>query len=141
MEKEYVQTYVVAGVVIKKDGKYLLVQENRPEDEKVHGLWNFPAGRVDKGDTIEETAVKEAKEESGLDVRLIRKLGIFQESAEVPPKHAFEAEITSGELNWSKDEMLDAKWFTWQEIEMMKDKLRSEWIIEAIKILENNKNN
>lgn len=132
------QVRVVAGVVIKQDGKYLLIQENHP-DPKVYGLWNFPAGRVEKGDTIEETAIKEAKEESGYDVKLVRKIDIFHENTEVPVKHAFEAKIVGGELKWPKEEILDAKWFSLEELESMKDKLRGEWILGAIKILESGK--
>lgn len=130
-----IQTYIVAGVVIRQDGKYLLVQENMP-GQKAHGLWNFPAGRAEEGDTIEQTAVKEAKEESGYDVELIRKLGIFQADAQTPPKHAFEAKIVGGSPNWPSEEILDAKWFTRSEIEAMKDKLRSEWIIGAVDMME-----
>jgi 8-oxo-dGTP pyrophosphatase MutT (NUDIX family) len=137
MEK-LIQTYIVAGVVVKQDSKYLLVQENAP-GEKAHGLWNFPAGRAEEGDTIERTAIKEAKEESGYDVELIRKLGIFQANTQTPPKHAFEAKIIGGELAWPADEIQQAKWFTREEIEKMKDKLRSEWIIEAIDIMEEGK--
>jgi len=134
MEK-LIKTYIVAGVVIKKDGKYLLVQENRPGTE-VHGLWNFPAGRVGEGSTIEETAVKEAKEECGYDVELVRKLDVFQESSKVPPKHAFEARIIGGELKWPEDEILSADWFSFNELKEMKEKLRGEWILGAITILE-----
>jgi 8-oxo-dGTP pyrophosphatase MutT (NUDIX family) len=130
-----IQTYIVAGAVIKKDGKYLLVQENRPGTD-VHGLWNFPAGRVEEGSTIEETAVKEAKEECGYDVELVRKLDIFQESSKVPPRHAFEAHIIGGELKWPEDEISDAKWFSFKELKEMKKMLRGEWILEAINILE-----
>lgn len=95
--KKLAQTSIVAGVVIKQDGKYLLVQENRP-GTKVHGLWNFPAGRVEEEDTIEVTAIKEAKEEAGYDVELSRKLDIFQAYSKTPPKHAFEARIIGGKL-------------------------------------------
>ena len=126
---------IVAGVVIKQDGKYLLVKENRP-GTNVHGLWNFPAGKVEKGDSIEKTAIKEAKEEVGYDVELIRRLGIFQASVAAPPKHAFEAKVVGGSLQWPKDEILEAKWFTWQKIQRMKNRLREEWIIEAIRIIE-----
>lgn len=133
MEKEVIKVAVVAGVVIKKDGKYLLVQEKQ---SKVYGLWNFPAGRVDVGDTIEQTAIKEAKEETGYEVELIKKIDIFQESATEPPKHAFEAKIIGGKLKYPKDEILDARWFTFEEIQGMKDRLRSGWIINAISILE-----
>lgn len=129
-------TCIVSGVVIKQDGKYLLVQENRPSNAQVHGLWNFPAGRVDEGDTIEETAIKEAKEEAGYDVELIRKLGIFQAHSKTPPKHAFQARIIGGSLQFPPDEILDARWFTREEIENMKDKIRSERVLGAIEILE-----
>jgi len=132
------QVRVVAGVVIKQNDRYLLVQENHP-NPKVYGLGNFPAGRVDKGDTIEKTAIKEAKEESGYDVELVRKIAIFHENIEVPVKHAFEAKIMGGELKWPKDEILDAKWFTLEELEEMKDKLRGEWILGAIKIMDGTK--
>lgn len=136
MEKEIVKVAIVAGVVIKKDGKYLLVQEKQT---KAYGLWNFPAGRVDLGDTIELTAVKEAREESGYEVELIRKIDIYQESASEPPKHAFEAKIISGELKFTEDELLDARWFTLDEIKSMKDRLRGEWILQAISDMENNR--
>jgi len=128
-----VTTFIVAGVVIKRDGKYLLVQEKQP---KAYGLWNWPAGRVEIGDSIEETAIKEAKEETGFDVELIRKLSIFQNDINTPPKHSFEAKIIGGELKYPEDEILDAKWFTLDEIKNMQDKLRGDWIMGAIGVLE-----
>ncbi len=124
---------IVAGVVIKKNNKFLLIQEKQP---KAYGLWNWPAGRVEQGDTIEQTAIKEAKEECGYDVKLIKKLGIFQDTTNTPPKHAFEATISGGELKIPEDEIMDAKWFTKDEIYQMKDKLRSEWVIGAIEKME-----
>lgn len=132
MEKETIKADVVAGVVLKKDGKYLLVQEKK----KARGLWNFPAGRVDAGESFEETAIREAKEESGYDVELIREIDVFQSTPTDAVKHAFEAKIIGGELNFPEDELLDAKWFTFEEIKEMKDKLRSDWILGAISILE-----
>ncbi|MBI4020975.1 MAG: NUDIX hydrolase [Candidatus Aenigmarchaeota archaeon] len=124
---------VVAGVVLKRKGAYLLVQERGPA---AYGLWNLPAGRVDVGETIEHAAVREAKEEVGYDVALGRKLGVFQRAATDPPKHAFEATIAGGKLRVPKDELLDARWFTFEEIESMQGKLRGEWIMEAVCILE-----
>ncbi|OGF22000.1 hypothetical protein A2Y83_03240 [Candidatus Falkowbacteria bacterium RBG_13_39_14] len=91
---------------------------------------------MDVGDSIEKTAIKEAKEESGFDVELVRKLDIFQKDANEPPQHAFEAKIIGGELKYPEDEILDAKWFTADEIKSMKDKLRGEWILGAIAMLE-----
>lgn len=100
----------------------------------------MPAGKVDEGLTITETAVKEAKEETGYDVKLLRKIGVYQEAENNAVKHVFEAEIIGGDLNPLKDEILDAKWFSYKEILAMKAKLRdSDYIILAIKELEFNK--
>jgi len=130
MEKETVYARVVAGVVIEKEGKHLLVQEKKPQ---VYGQWNLPAGKVDVGDTLEQTAIKEAKEEVGFDVKLICKIGIFQQNAEDAVKHAYKADVIGGKLTFPKDEILDARWFSLDEIKAMRNKLRGEgWVIEAI---------
>jgi 8-oxo-dGTP diphosphatase len=123
------KTYIVAGVVLCKMDKYLLVQEKK---EIAKGLWNIPAGKVEVGYTIEQTAVKEVKEETGYDVTLIRKIDIFQENEKVPARHAFLGEIVGGELTFPEDEILDVQWFTYDEIRGMKEKLRSEWVLGAI---------
>lgn len=126
----YTFMVVVAGVVLCRDEKYLLVQEKKTS---CYGRWNLPAGKIEEGYSIEETAVKEAKEESGFDVELVEKIGIYQESATQPVKHIFAAKIIGGELNFTEDEILDAKWFTYDEILENKENLRENFIIEAIK--------
>ena len=128
-----IQINLVAGVIIKKDGKYLLVQEKLP---KAYGLWNFPAGKVEEGDIIAHTAIKEAKEETGYDVKLLRHVGVFNSPEKICPcKHAYEAEIIGGELKFPEDEIMDAKWFSYDEIKKMKDKLRGGWVLEAIDLI------
>ncbi len=135
--KKLIQVNVVGGVVIKKDGKYLLVQEKKSE---VYELWNLPAGKVEQGSTIEETAIKEAKEETGFDVKLLRKVGIYHKNEDKAVKHIFEAKIVGGELNYPKDEILDTKWFSYKEILAMKDKLRNpDCILPALKEVEHKK--
>jgi len=127
---------IASGVVIKKDNKYLLVQENIG---KIKGLWNLPAGKVEKGLTFAENAKKEAKEETGYDVKIIKEIGIFQKDGE-SVRHAFEAEIISGELKFPKEEIADVKWFTMEEIKKIKDKLRSDWVLGAIELMEEQRN-
>ena len=127
---------IVAGCIIRSDdGNYLLVQEKQP---KVYGLWNLPAGHVDKGESIEVAAVREVKEETGYDVELGDKIGIYHETVESPVRHAFVATIIGGELNVQPDEILDAKWFSFDEITVMKrdGKLRVDWIYDAMSKVE-----
>lgn len=127
---------VVAGCVVKRqDGKYLMVQEKQ---KKVYGLWNIPAGHVDKGETIEAAAIREVKEESGYDVTLGDKINIYHETVESPVRHAFAATITGGELKIQTEEILDAGWFSFAEITAMAKagKLRVDWIYDAISRVE-----
>ncbi len=136
-EKTIAWSKVVAGCVIRnEEGKYLLVQESRP---KVYGLWNLPAGHVDKGETIEEAAIREAREETGLEVELVRKLGIWHETTDTPVRHAFEAKVSGGELRPQEGEVLDVRYFSYEEIGAMlkEEKLRVSWIYEAITMVEN----
>ncbi len=123
---------VVAACVIKdQEDKYLLVQEAQP---KVYGLWNLAAGHVDKDESIEDAAIREAKEETGLDVKLLNKVDIWHDKVEEPIRHAFIVEVTGGEIAPQPGEVLDVKWFTYDQIVQMKrdGKLRVEWIFDAI---------
>ena len=41
------------------------------------GYWALPGGRMDPGETVEQTIVREVKEETGLDVEIVRKIGEY----------------------------------------------------------------
>jgi len=123
--------FVVVGSVIQKDGKYLLVQEKQ---EHVYGLWNLPAGKAEKNFSIAENAIKEVKEETGLDVGIIREIDIYHQEGGKSVKHAFEAKIIGGKLKFPKDEILDVKWLSLEEIKELdsQGKIRSDWVVKAI---------
>jgi len=131
MEKSPLLTPVVAGVVLKRDGKYLLVQEKNPS---CYGKWNLPAGKVDQGDTLEQAAVREAKEETGFDVELQRKLDVYQVKATDPAKHVYVAVSVGGSLRVPKDELLDVRWFSLEEIRQLSadGELRDPFVLESI---------
>ncbi len=133
MEKEYLQVFVAAAVILEKDYKYLMVQEAK---EEAYGLWNLPAGRVEVGETIEDAAVREVKEETGYSVNLLGKVAIFHESHEHGIKHVYAGEITDGDLDIPEGEILDAQWFSFEEIEAMRDQVRKPWVIDSIRIFE-----
>lgn len=127
---------VVAACVIKNsEGNYLLVQESQP---KVYGLWNLAAGHVDKDESIEDAAIREAKEETGLDVELIDKVGIWHDKVDEPIRHAFTVKVVGGEVKPQPSEVLDVQWFSYDQITKMRKngKLRVEWIFEAITLVE-----
>jgi ADP-ribose pyrophosphatase YjhB (NUDIX family) len=63
----YVNPIPASAVVVVEDGKILLV---RRAIEPKKGLWSLPAGFIEIDETVRECAVREAKEETGLDVEL-----------------------------------------------------------------------
>jgi len=64
----------IAGkAVIIHSGKVLILRESKKYDDGTHaGRYDLPGGRVEPGEHIEETLVREAKEECGLDVEVGR---------------------------------------------------------------------
>lgn len=56
---------VVAGIAIR-DGKALLSQ--RPPGKKLEGLWEFPGGKIDPGETPDAALQREFREELGVDI-------------------------------------------------------------------------
>ena len=58
---------VAACALVDADGRVLLAQ--RPEGKALAGLWEFPGGKVEAGESPEETVVRELKEELGIVTR------------------------------------------------------------------------
>jgi ADP-ribose pyrophosphatase YjhB (NUDIX family) len=71
----YLNPRPVAGVIpVRDDGRLLLV---RRTIEPRSGMWVFPGGFIDVGETVEEAAVRETLEEARLSVTDLRLVGVF----------------------------------------------------------------
>ncbi|MBT3339104.1 MAG: NUDIX domain-containing protein [Anaerolineae bacterium] len=110
-----------------------------------NGQWCLPSGGVDPGETVEETCVREVYEETGLNVRVTRFVGVYSDPhrmVEYPDGNkvhvvalSFEAEIIGGELGLS-DETTDFDYFTPEEMEKLDMLLNhKERILDAYKNL------
>ena len=68
MSVEHKILLVAACALIDTDGRILLAQ--RPEGKTLAGLWEFPGGKVEGGETPEECLVRELEEELGIVTRV-----------------------------------------------------------------------
>lgn len=98
---------IAATVVIVADGKVLLVKR---EDLEV---WALPGGGVDEGESLAETAVREAYEETGVQVELTHLIGLYSEIGSWSDWHvaSFAAAVVGGELQTQLGEVLDLRFF------------------------------
>ena len=72
----YYDPKVAAAGIVEREGKILMVKRaNQPG----YGLWSIPGGYVDRGEVVEEAAVREVWEETGLRVEILRMVGLFSE--------------------------------------------------------------
>lgn len=112
---------VIAGCVVEKDNKILMVQEGL---DFCYGQWNFPAGHVDEFENITDAAIREVKEETGLDVKLKGVLPICETELrdETHVIVRFVAEVIGGKIEFDTAEILDVKWVDIADIEKMTDK-------------------
>lgn len=79
-EKTHVPVSLQAGgvVILNERGDILLVRELGVTDQMAKaGLWHIPSGSVEEGENPQDTAVREAHEETGLRVRLVRFLNTY----------------------------------------------------------------
>ena len=109
----YLDPKVAVGTIIRDASDRLVLV--RRAIEPGYGLWVFPGGYVDRGEEITAAALREAREESGLDVRLDRLVNIYSYGGRSPIIIVYAATALGGEL-CGDDECLEARLFGPQEI-------------------------
>ena len=109
----YLDPKVAVGTIISgDDGRVVLV---RRAIEPGYGLWVFPGGYVDRGEDIRAAALREAREEAGLDVRLDGLINIYSYPGRPLIIIVYAASLVGGEL-CHDEECLEAQWFAADDI-------------------------
>jgi 8-oxo-dGTP diphosphatase len=119
MQSNVVKTPRVGlGVIIEKNRQVLLIKRT-----KVHGAgtWSTPGGHLEYGESPEECAIREVKEETGVNIGDVRFKGITNDLFEVSEKHYItiwmEARYLDGEPVVNADrEASDIGWFSWDAL-------------------------
>ena len=109
---------VGVGIIIVKDDQVLLLQRRN-----VHGAgsWSTPGGHLDFGETPEECAIRETKEETDVDITDVRFRAITNDHFAAEAKHYItiwmEGRYLAGEpiIN-AADELTAVGWFAWDAL-------------------------
>lgn len=112
------RTLAASAVVSNAENKILLVLRSREPDA---GCWSVPGGRVEPGESLEDAAVREAFEETGLRIAIEREvwsLDVSNGPDEVFEIHDFLAHVVDGDMV-AGDDAADVGWFGLQDMEGM----------------------
>jgi len=96
-----------AAIVIYEKNELLLIKGPRRG-------WEMPGGQVEEGESLSQAAIRETKEESGIDIEIIKFCGIFQNVGNSVCNTLFLAKPIGGELALSP-ESLDVGFFPMKE--------------------------
>lgn len=111
------KTIKVVAAIIHKEGKIFATQRGYGEFKD---WWEFPGGKIEKGETSEEAIIREIREELETDVKVEEYLNTVE--YDYPQFHlvmeCFICGIERGELNLKEHEA--AKWLSYEEVDAVK---------------------
>ena len=87
-----------AAIVLNEQGELLLIKGPQRG-------WEMPGGQVEEGESLEAAAIRETKEETGIDIQVLRFCGIFQNVSGSICNTLFFAEYAGGELTTSAESL------------------------------------
>ena len=108
----YLNPKVAAGTVVEHKGGIVLL---RREIDPRAGFWVHPGGFVDRGETLEQAAIRETREEVGLEVEILGLLGAFSFHDSEVVVVTYAARTISGEPTVG-DESLEVRTFDPQQL-------------------------
>lgn len=123
------ETEELAGNLVVQDGKVLLLYRSDEEH------WEVPGGKVEEGESPTEAAVREAKEEIGVDVSLEKPFysGEFQHDDQIFLWHCYQASIDEGEPEVKEDKFEKLEWFKAWELDDLELASNIEMILPALR--------
>jgi 8-oxo-dGDP phosphatase len=126
---------MVVVALVQESGRVLMVQESKP---RVAGTWNLPGGRVEPGESVVDAAVREVREESGLEIALTGLLFVDQvlsdqDGGESRLRFVFMGEPRTRQVKTQADEhSLRAAWVARADVANLS--LRSPTVLEMIEL-------
>jgi len=111
--QKYRNPFPTVDIIIRVNGGVVLIERKNPPFG-----WALPGGFVDYGESLETAAVREAKEETSLDVRLISQLGAYSDPDRDPRHHTISVVFIADAdgLPVAADDALAAEIFTFDNL-------------------------
>ncbi len=133
------QLTISVGVILNDKREILLGLRHQPQSPEIHNKWEFPGGGIELNETPEKALLREVKEETGLNVKIIRLLPKIYSNLWKHSKTtiqviilAYECKILSGKLKLGDPEVNDLKFFKPQDIDYSKCLPKTKEIIELL---------
>ncbi len=103
---------LAVNIAVIHENKILLTQREDFE------TWILPSGGVEDGESLAQAAIRETKEETGLDVELTSLVGVYSRLGNMSPVHAilFTAKPVGGEIKCQEGETIAVEWFSFDQI-------------------------
>jgi ADP-ribose pyrophosphatase YjhB (NUDIX family) len=98
----YIDPKIAVGTIIASDEGLVLV---RRAIEPGYGQWVFPGGYVDRGEALTTAAVREAREECGLDIRLDALVNVYSYTGRAPVIVVYAATAVGGALTIDEESL------------------------------------
>jgi 8-oxo-dGTP diphosphatase len=112
--------FSAGGIVFNSEGRVLVINNAALRDPK-KSYWGFPKGHIDPGESSKNAAIREIKEETGLDAEIIQKIGDSKYTFTFEGEKIFKVVImflmkkVKGEIKVQKEELLGAEWVSADE--------------------------
>jgi 8-oxo-dGTP diphosphatase len=105
----------VVGAALLRDGPPRVLASRRTAPERLAGLWEFPGGKVEPGETDEQALIRELREELGVEVSVGDRLGGDLPIGETAVLRVYLCRIVSGELTLVDHD--EHRWLTAAELD------------------------
>ncbi|GGE16041.1 DNA mismatch repair protein MutT [Marinithermofilum abyssi] len=126
------------AVIIFDEQKRVLLQKRADV-----GLWGIPSGHVEPGETVEEAAIREVSEETGLNIRITKLIGVYSDpNSQIftyPDGRVihfittcFQAEIIDGVMTCDSPETVDLRFFSRENLPSNLLPMHPRWLDDAL---------
>lgn len=110
------------GLVVRREGDADMVALIARYDRRRRLVWSLPKGHVEAGETVEQAALREVWEETGITAQIVAPLGVIDFWFAVEDRrihktvHHFLMRYESGEINDDDAEVVEVAWFPMDDV-------------------------